>query len=156
MTYVYTKPAYEKLELSAETKVKFLKCGAIALLTTAFVATAFVAFTPKSKPTPLATQPAVIEIIPAHAAVETTPQLYKQSLYRTIDNEIRDFQIDNAKVGHKMKMAMKSDANPIRKFFIWADRKFSFMAILVGLAFLFTMVSFGFIRTSKDADLSNY
>jgi len=54
-----------------------------------------------------------------------------------------------------MKMALISDKNPIKRVFIYVERKFSLMGILVGLAFIFTLISFGFVRTSKD-DLSNY
>jgi len=60
-----------------------------------------------------------------------------------------------AHIGHSMKMALISDKNPIKRVFIYVERKFSLMGILVGLAFIFTLISFGFVRTSKD-DLSNY
>jgi hypothetical protein len=144
MTYSYTRPAKGNRNL----KIAAIGFGILALVVTAMAITG-----PKHKATPLATQPMIIDmpIAEPKAGFEIPEAL----TYRGVDNAIRDFQMDNAKIGHKMKVAMRSDANPVRNFFIAVDRKFSLMAILVGLAFLFTMVHLGFIRTSKD-DLSNY
>lgn len=146
MTYAYTRP---------NPKRRMIK-PAIAIVGATLLATIlFNVMGPASKPTPLATQPTAFDGPVEHNTAKTKFQIPEAMTYRGIDNAIRDVQMDNAKIGHKMKLAMKSDANPIRRALIYADRKFSLMAILVGFAFLFTLLSFGFIRTSKD-DLSNY
>lgn len=147
MTYTYTRP---------EPKTRTIKPAIVVLAAIVLAIVTFNIMGPKSKPAPLATQPmsfgAPVEQDEAKASIKIPEAL----TYRGIDNAIRDFQMDNAQAGHKLKLAMKSDSNPVRRAFIYADRKFSLMAILVGFAFLFTLISFGFIRTSKDADLSNY
>ena len=150
MTYIYSRPSFE---LAA--KPKTLKIGAIALMSAILVTAVLMLAAPKSKPSPLATQPMTLEL--AGAPVETainakTPNALS---YSAIDSVIRDVQIDNAHIGHSMKMALISDKNPIKRVFIYVERKFSLMGILVGLAFIYTLISFGFVRTSKD-DLSNY
>lgn len=75
--------------------------------------------------------------------------------YKGLDSAIRNVQIDNAHLGHSLKMAMVSDRNPIKVFFIWLERVFSLPALLVGFSFLFTMLMLGFIRPAGE-DLSNY
>lgn len=162
MTYSYTLPTPAvRMAKTAFTApmARTVKIG-LAGLALAFLATTIIIATgPRSKPTPLATQPMVIKLVPAQAEAKTEDKagfkIPEALTYRGIDNAVRDFQMDNAHLGHSMKMAMISDKNPIKRFFIAVDRKFSLMGILVGLAFLFTLFSFGFIRTSRD-DLSNY
>lgn len=151
MTYIYTRPS---LDLPVEPKK--LKFGAIALLVVLLIAAAFMISAPKPKPTALATQPMTLEL--AGAKTEVLPKVSAKDnalTYSAVDHAIRGVQIDNAHIGHSMKMALVSDKNPIKRFFTYVERKYSFMGMLVGLAFIFTLFSFGFIRTSKG-DLSNY
>lgn len=154
MTYVYTKPAFRP-NLEPKTVNKTFKASFAVLAGLTLLSVLFIAVTPTSKPTPLATQPMVIQMPATQMTASNGFKVPEAFTYRGIDNAIRDVQMDNARLGHKMKLALKSDRNPIKRFFTTADRKYSLMGVLVGLAFLFTLVSFGFIRTSRD-DLSNY
>ena len=147
MTYNYTRP---------EPKNRILKPAIAVIGATLLAVIAFNIMGPTSKPTPLATQPTAFSAPAEQDAAKTGFKVPEMLTYRGIDNKIRDVQMDNAVFGRKIKNKIMSDGNPIRSGLVYLDRKSSLMAILVGLAFLFTMVSFGFIRTSKDADLSNF
>lgn len=147
MTYNYTR-----------TKPKNWKIKpAIAVIATTLLAVvAFNLMGATSKPTPLATQPTAFSAPAQQDIAKTGISELLVSKYKGVDNAIREVQMDNAVFGRKIKNTIQSDRNPIRSALIFVDRRSSLMAILVGLAFLFTMVSLGFIRTSKDDDLSNF
>lgn len=147
MTYNYTR-----------TKPKNWKIKpAIAVIATTLLAVvAFNLMGATSKPTPLATQPTAFSAPTQQDNAKTGISELLVSKYKGVDNAIREVQMDNAVFGRKIKNTIQSDRNPIRSALIFVDRRSSLMAILVGLAFLFTMVSLGFIRTSKDDDLSNF
>ena len=155
MTYVYTKTLFRP-DLERKTSKKAVKIGMASVAVVAIAAAAFVMTAPKSKPAALATQPAIIKIPAQDIQTKATPSFQATELYRKADNAIRDVQIDNAHYGHSLKVAMNSDRNPIRSFFIAADRKFTLMGVLVGLSFLFTLYSFGFIKSRGGDDLANY
>ena len=150
MTYICTQP-----ELGALAKRKKLKLAAIAFATIAVICAMILIGTPKSKPIPLATQPATFELTNSRDAMQKAYRIPEGLTYKAIDNTIRETQVDVAHLGHSMKLALVSDRNPVKQFIIGVERKYSVMGMMVGLAFIFTLFSFGFIRTAKD-DLANY
>jgi len=150
MTYIYTQPKFD-----SSRKLKNLKLAAIGFSAIAIVCAVLLISAPKSKPTPLATQPTTLELTDSPVESQKLYQNAEGLTYTAIDNSIREAQVDVAHLGHSMKLALISDRNPIKQFIIGVERKYSVMGMLVGLAFLFTLFSFGFIRTSRD-DLANY
>lgn len=147
MTYNYTRP---------EPKNWKIKPAIAVIATTLLAVVAFNLMGSTSKPAPLATQPTAFSAPAEQDVAKAGISDLLVSKYKDVDSAIRDVQMDNAVTGRKIQNAIQSDRNPVRSALIFVDRKSSLMAILVGLAFLFTMVSLGFIRTSKDDDLSNF
>lgn len=148
-------------------KAKASKLKIIAISAAVAAMTAFIVMPKTQTATPAAPQLAAAPAVQLAGAAE--PTLRTQTLpqkqaalqipealtYKGIDSAIRDVQIDNAHLGHALKMALISDKNPIKVFFIWLERFFSLPALLVGFSFLFTLLMLGFIRPAGE-DLSNY
>ncbi len=150
MTYIS-----KQAKLDSPAAQRKIKLGAIAFAAIAAICAAILMSAPQSKPRPLATQPATLELAGSSVDPQTTFKSSQKLSYHAIDNSIRDVQMETAHLGHSMKLALISDKNPIKRFFVCVERTYSLMGMLVGLAFIFTLVSFGFIRAPKG-DLSNY
>ena len=174
MTYCYTR---SEAKVVAKTKrftdyatkkfdiSKAVKPKTVAIVTATAVIGALLLMPSSAKTTKLPTTAQLADSAstleaPLATPVETTASasnfvIPENLSYRGLDNAIRDVQIDNAHLGHKMKMAMISDKNPIKHVYIWMERKFSFPALLVALAFIISLMTLGFIRPSND-DMYNY
>jgi len=106
MTYIYTQPKFD-----SSRKLKNLKLAAIGFSAIAIVCAVLLISAPKSKPTPLATQPTTLELTDSPVESQKLYQNAEGLTYTAIDNSIREAQVDVAHLGHSMKLALISDRN---------------------------------------------
>lgn len=72
-----------------------------------------------------------------------------------MNNTVRNFQMDVAPMGGKLKTAIQSDSNPMNKLLQLTDRNFGFFSLLMALAFLTIVLMLGLVKPANE-DLENY
>jgi hypothetical protein len=78
-----------------------------------------------------------------------------EKFYRTVDNAVRDVQMDLMVKGKPLRTAVQNNDNPIKAFLIKLMRLITLPGIFIGLAFIFCLGFLGFIRPDGE-DLGNY
>lgn len=76
-------------------------------------------------------------------------------VYRSVDNAIRDIQMDVAVSAKPLRRAIINENNPVRVVFTKLIRLFTLPGLLIGFAFLFTLSLLGFIKPDGE-DLGRY